>query len=392
MLPRMSKNPHSRVIVLAAGGTGGHIFPAEALAEEMLLRGYEPHLITDHRFHQYNKNSAEGVLGRIPIHTITAGSLGGGMLSRAKNALGLVRGTVQARAHLKKLKPLAVVGFGGYPSFPTMAAAIFSGQTTIIHEQNSVLGRVNRLFAGKVNLLATSYADMRGMPTKVKASECTGNPVRAAIRVLANVDYPTLADGGMLRVMVIGGSQGASVFSRVVPDAMKLLPGHIRARIRLDQQCRAGEIEQVREAYAALGMQVDLAPFFTDVAARLASAHIMVCRAGASTVAELMAAGRPAMLVPLPQATDNHQYYNAQAIEDVGAGWVMTQDAFTPEALATKLETLILAPQRLAEYATAMRTLGKPHAASALADGVLRAAGLNTSQKHGAPAPQGIAA
>ena len=386
MLPCMSNHEHSRVIVLAAGGTGGHIFPAEALAEEMLLRGYEPHLITDHRFHHYNKNSAEGVLGRIPIHTITAGSLGGGLLSRAKNALGLLRGTVQARAHLKRLKPLAVVGFGGYPSFPTMAAAIFRGETTIIHEQNSVLGRVNRLFAGKVNLLATSYADMRGMPAHVRASTSTGNPVRAAIRALSHVDYPSLADGGMLRVMVIGGSQGASVFSRVVPEAMKLLPANLRARIRLDQQCRAGEIEQVRAAYDALGMQVDLAPFFTDVAARLANTHVMVCRAGASTVAELMAAGRPALLVPLPQATDNHQYYNAQAIEDVGAGWVMTQDAFTPEALAAKLETLILAPQRLNDYAAAMRKLGKPNAASALADAVLRVAGISSST-HGELAP-----
>lgn len=366
----------SRVIVLAAGGTGGHIFPAEALAEEMLLRGYEPHLVTDHRFHQYNKNSAEGVLGRIPIHTITAGSLSGSLLGRAKNALGLLRGTFQARRILNELKPLAVVGFGGYPSFPTMFAATFSKRTTVIHEQNSVLGRVNRLLAKRVTLLATSYHDMQRLPAGV-STQYTGNPVRSALRSLAQVDYPSLTNDGMLRLLVIGGSQGASVFSRVLPAAMEKLPAHLRARIRLDQQCRAGEIEQVRAAYEAIGMKVDLAPFFTDVAARLAAAHLVISRAGASTVAELMTAGRPAILVPLPQATDNHQYYNAQAIEDVNAGWVVTQDAFTPEQLAAKLETLLLSPERLSACAASMHALGQPYAAAALADTVLRAAGIS---------------
>lgn len=388
----MQNQSDSRVIVLAAGGTGGHIFPAEALAEEMLLRGYTPHLITDHRFHQYNKHSTEGVLGRIPIHTITAGSLGGGAASRMKNAFGLARGTLQARKVLKELKPFAVVGFGGYPSFPTMAAAVFSGCITVIHEQNSVLGRVNRLFARKVKTLATTYGDTRGIKSGV-TPVLTGNPVRGAIRALAKVEYPQLAGDNMLRLLVIGGSQGASVFSRVLPEAMKLLPTSLRARIRLDQQCRAGEIDEVRKAYSELGMQVDLAPFFVDVAARLASAHLVIARAGASTVAELTAAGRPAILVPLPQATDNHQYYNAQAIEDVGGGWVIAQDAFTPQALASKLETLLLAPQRLSECAVAMHGIGRPDASSALADCVLAAAGVAPKTNgNGAPAPQELAA
>lgn len=388
----MQTQPNSRVIVLAAGGTGGHIFPAEALAEEMLLRGYTPHLLTDHRFHQYNKNSADGVLGRIPIHTITAGSLGGGMKSRIVNAFGLTRGTLQARKILKELQPLAVVGFGGYPSFPTMAAAILSGQVSVIHEQNSVLGRVNRLFAGRVKKLATTYSDTRGLG-KNAAHVMTGNPVRGAIRALAKVEYPALAGDGMLRLLVIGGSQGASVFSTVIPEAMKLLPPHIRARIRLDQQCRAGEIDEVKKAYAELGMQVDLAPFFVDVAARLASAHLVIARAGASTVAELTAAGRPAILVPLPQATDNHQYYNAQAIEDVGGGWVIAQSAFSPQVLASKIETLVLTPQRLAECAVAMHGIGRPDASAALADCVLAAAGITPKTNgNGASAPMEKAA
>jgi UDP-N-acetylglucosamine--N-acetylmuramyl-(pentapeptide) pyrophosphoryl-undecaprenol N-acetylglucosamine transferase len=364
----------SRIIVLAAGGTGGHIFPAVALAEVLLARGYEPHLVTDHRFHHYNKSSSDGVLGTIPIHTIRAGSLGGGLLRKCKNILGIGIGVLQARAHLRKLKPLAVVGFGGYPSFPTMVAAMLGGEQTIIHEQNSVLGRVNRLLARRATRIATTYEHTRMMPEAARARMVlTGNPVRAAVCAIAQVEYPQLAEGGMMRVLVIGGSQGASVFSEVVPEAMKQLPADVRARIRLDQQCREIEIAQVREKYQAIGMQVDLAPFFVDVAARLASAHLVICRAGASTVAELMVAGKPALLVPLPIATDNHQYYNAQAIEESGAGWVVTQSAFTPESLAAKLETLMRVPHRLGEAAAAMRTLSSANAAEKLADVVIGA-------------------
>ncbi len=368
------KHANSRIIVLAAGGTGGHIFPAVALAEVLIARGYQPHLVTDHRFHQYNKTSSDGVLGTIPIHTIRAGSLGGGVLRKCKNILGIGLGVLQARRVLRQLKPLAVVGFGGYPSFPTMVAAILNGEQTIIHEQNSVLGRVNRLLARRATRIATTYEHTRMMPDAAKARVVlTGNPVRAAVCAIAQVDYPQLAEGGMMRVLVIGGSQGASVFSDVVPAAMKQLPEDVRARIRLDQQCREGELAQVREKYSAIGMQVDLAPFFVDVAARLAAAHLVICRAGASTVAELMVAGKPALLVPLPIATDNHQYYNAQAIEESGAGWVVTQSAFTPESLATKLETLMRVPHRLSEAATAMRTLSSANAAEKLADVVTAA-------------------
>lgn len=368
----MKKQPTSRTIILAAGGTGGHIFPAVALAEVLRARGFEPHLVTDHRFHQYNKTTGEGVLAQIPIHTIRAGSLGGGLGRKLKNLLGMGVGMLQAWRLLRRLKPLAVVGFGGYPSFPTMVAASFSGQRTIIHEQNSVLGRVNRLLARRARVIATTYADTRMMPEGARGRVVrTGNPVRAAVCAIAAVDYPVLTESGILRVLVLGGSQGASVFGEVIPEAMQRLPAELRARIRLDQQCREGEIAAVRAQYQALGMQVDLAPFFVDVAARLASAHLVISRAGASSVAELMVAGKPAILVPLPIATDNHQYYNAQAVEDIGAGWVVTQKAFTPESLATKLETLMRVPHRLSEAAAAMRTLANALAAEALADVVV---------------------
>jgi UDP-N-acetylglucosamine--N-acetylmuramyl-(pentapeptide) pyrophosphoryl-undecaprenol N-acetylglucosamine transferase len=370
----------SKTIILAAGGTGGHIFPAEALAEVLRARGYAPELVTDHRFHHYNKSSSEGVLGEIPIHTIRAGNLSGGILAKLKSLVGIVRGVQQASRLIKKLDPVAVVGFGGYPSFPTMVAAVLMGRVTILHEQNSVLGRVNRTLAKKVKRIAATYAKMQQVPAGANVVVC-GNPVRAAIQALAKMDYPVLAEDGMLRLLVIGGSQGASVFSTIVPQAMALLPESLRARIRLDQQCRAAEIEDVRARYAALKMQVDLQPFFTDMASRLASAHLVISRAGASSVAELMVAGRPAILVPLPSATDNHQYFNAEAIEDKDAGWVVTQDAFTPEALANKLETLLSLPRRLGEMAANMHALGVPNAASKLADIVLEAANV--------PAPNG---
>lgn len=362
----------SSTVILAAGGTGGHIFPAEALAEVLRARGIGAQLITDHRFHHYNTLSGDSVLTHIPIHTIRAGSLGGGVVKKLKSVLGILIGVAQAYRLIRRLKPVAVVGFGGYPSFPTMVAAVLAGKRTIIHEQNSVLGRVNRLLAARVTRIATTYAETLKMPLRALArTTLTGNPVRASVCALAQIDYPLLGEDGMMRLLVIGGSQGASIFSDVIPAAMAKLPSTLRARVRLEQQCRAGEIDKAREAYAALGMQVDLAPFFPDIAARLAAAHLVICRAGASTVAELMVAGRPALLVPLPIATDNHQYYNAQAIEDTGAGWVVTQAAFTPEALAAKLETLLRAPARLGECANAMRKLGRTRAADALADLVM---------------------
>lgn len=366
------RQSNSKTIILAAGGTGGHIFPAVALAEALRARGFEPHLITDHRFHQYTK-SASGVLAEIPIHTIRAGSLGGGVVKKIKNLFGILLGVIQARALLKKLKPRAVVGFGGYPSFPTMVAAILCREHTIIHEQNSVLGRVNRFLACKVQRIATTYSETRLMPESAKRKvQLTGNPVRAAVMALSGVEYPALAEGGMLRVLVIGGSQGASVFSEVVPAALGLLPPELRARIRLDQQCREAELTTTRAKYAALNMQVDLAPFFADVAARLAAAHLVISRAGASSVAELMVAGKPAVLVPLPIATDNHQYYNATAVEESGAGWVVTQQAFTPESLASRIETLMRVPVRLSEAAANMRKLADGNAAEKLADLVIQ--------------------
>ena len=209
---------NSRIIILAAGGTGGHIFPAEALAEVLLARGLEPVLVTDHRFYQYNKHPGQGTLGRIPIHTIRAGSFGGGLSSRLRSGVDILRGLGDARRLIRKLDPAAVVGFGGYPSFPTMMAAVWLNRVTIVHEQNSVLGKVNRALAKKVKRIAATYGDMQRLPAVAKDRiTVTGNPVRAAVRALASAEYPMLAEGGMMRILVTGGSQGASVFGQVVP-------------------------------------------------------------------------------------------------------------------------------------------------------------------------------
>lgn len=355
-------------IVLAAGGTGGHIFPAEALAEELALLGEAVVLVTDKRFADYNTASYDGVIGSIPIHYIHAGSLGGGVIKKLRGGLDVLVGIMQARKLLQKLKPKAVVGFGGYPSFPTMMAASQLGLNTIIHEQNSVLGKTNRVLCQRVKRIATSYDPTQRLPEDCHGKTVlTGNPVRAAVRALNQVPYPELQEDGTLRVLVMGGSQGAHIFSDLVPEAVKRLPEALRSRLRIDQQCRPADMEPTREAYQELGMQVDLAPFFTDVPARLAAAHLVISRAGASTVAELCCAGRPAVLVPYPQATDNHQYYNAQAVEDVGGGWVMPQEGFTVSALSSRLESILNLSASLQKAAREMQTLGKTNAAKDLA-------------------------
>lgn len=352
-------------IVLAAGGTGGHIFPAEALAEVLIKRGERVVLVTDPRFGHFQS----GVLSQIEIRTIHAGSVGGSWHKKVLGAAGVLLGLAQARGVLKQLKPKAVVGFGGYPSFPTVFAAAGMGVPTIIHEQNSVLGRANRLLAGRVDVIATSFPNTQMLAEKDQEKVSpTGNPVRAGIRALRDVPYPMATQDGKMHILVTGGSQGATVFSQVVPEAIALLPASLRARVRLDQQCREADLESARARYAELSVNADLATFFVDVPARLAASHLVIARSGASTVSELAVAGRPAILVPYPQAMDNHQYHNATALEDVGGGWVISQDGFTPQALAARLESFLNTPELLTKAAANARGLGAPDAAEKLAD------------------------
>jgi UDP-N-acetylglucosamine--N-acetylmuramyl-(pentapeptide) pyrophosphoryl-undecaprenol N-acetylglucosamine transferase len=354
-------------VILSAGGTGGHIFPAEALAEGLLQRGYEVALVTDKRFKQ-DYAQAGSLLSQLPVLQIPAGRLAGGLTGKLKGGLNIVRGLMAARRLLKKQKPQVVVGFGGYPSFPALFAATTLGIPTIIHEQNAILGRANRKLSPRVNRIALSYEPTQLLPEGHPPVVHTGNPVRGAIRALRKLPYAVPGENGSLHVLVVGGSQGASVFSDVVPAAIALLPEEVRNRLRIDQQCRAADIAKVRAAYDAMDMRADLAPFFSDMATRMASAHLVITRAGASTVAELKTAGRPAILVPLPTAMDRHQDANAQNIEDADAGWVMAQDGFTPEALAARLESFVALPESLKTAAENMHKLGEQDAVTALVE------------------------
>lgn len=351
-------------IVLAAGGTGGHIFPAQALAEELSSRGCKVYLITDKRF--------SGYVTDIPVEEILfikAGRLGDNIIKKIFGLMSVGAGVLQAMIHLKKIKAGVVVGFGGYPSFPTMIAAIILGIPTIIHEQNAVLGRANRKLMKRVNHIATSFKQTHMIDEKNQHKVVvTGNPVRSSVRALAHLPYRDIGDDTVINILVIGGSQGASIFSQIVPAAIASLPAPIRARLRVDQQCRPDDLEVTREAYKQLGVSANLAPFFSDISTLLAAAHLVITRAGASSLTELAIAGRPAILVPLPTAMDNHQYINANAFEDIGAGWVMSQDGFTAAALSARLETFMTAPRTLITAASAAKRIGHLKAAEHLAD------------------------
>jgi UDP-N-acetylglucosamine--N-acetylmuramyl-(pentapeptide) pyrophosphoryl-undecaprenol N-acetylglucosamine transferase len=353
-----------RPVVIAAGGTGGHFFPAEALAAELVRRGQRVALMTDAR----SGGLASPVFeGRERFVLSGSGIAGRGPIRAVKAVAALAAGTVQARAILARLRPAAIVGFGGYPSVaPVLAARMVSPRPAIVlHEQNGVLGRANRWLARRADVLALSLPGTTRLPEGIR-TEVTGNPVRPAIAALAAASYAPPTDA--IRLLVLGGSLGARVFSDVVPPALALLPDALRARLAVTQQCRAEDLDRVRAAYAQAGIAADLAPFFPDIAALLRDAHLVIARAGASTVAELAAIGRPAILVPLPGAIDDHQSANAAALAATGGAWAMPQPGFTPEALATRLAALLDNPPALAAAAAAVATAGRAQAASDLAD------------------------
>ena len=352
----------SALIVLAAGGTGGHMFPAEALARELLGRGLRVALVTDRR------GQAFAALPGVALHRIRAGRFGAGLMSKVVGVAELALGTLEAGRLLRTLAPAAVVGFGGYPSVPTMLAAARHGLPSLIHEQNAVLGRANRLLAPRVKRIATAFAEVGALRDADRGrSVLTGNPVRPAIAALRGTAYRAPAEGAF-DILVIGGSQGARVLSEVVPVAFALLPEHLRRRLRVTQQARAEDLEAVRQAHRASGVAAELATFFSDVPERLARAHLVISRSGASTMAELAMAGRPAILVPYLHAADDHQTANARAMEQAGGAWVLPHAAFTPTALAGKLAELMAAPEQLVRAAAAAHAQGRPDAARALAD------------------------
>lgn len=360
----MSGPPILSPIVIAAGGTGGHFFPAEALAAELLARGRRVVLMTDAR----SGGLASGVFAGCERFVVAgAGIAGRGVRRALLAALALARGAVQARRLLTRLRPSVLVGFGGYPCVAPMlgAMALRRRPALMLHEQNAVLGRANRWLAPRMDVLALSHAATTRVPETAR-TVVTGNPVRPAVAALAGGGYA--APEAEIRLLVLGGSLGARVFSDVVPPALAGLDAPLRSRLSVVQQCRAEDVERVRAAYDAAGIAAELSPFFADVAGRLAAAHLVIARAGASTVAELAVAGRPAVLVPLPGAIDDHQSANARALAEAGGAWVVRQPEFTPPALAERLARLLADGAALAAAASAAAGAGHAGAAVALAD------------------------
>jgi UDP-N-acetylglucosamine--N-acetylmuramyl-(pentapeptide) pyrophosphoryl-undecaprenol N-acetylglucosamine transferase len=360
-----------RPVLLAAGGTGGHMFPAEALARALLARNRRVALVTDARGGGFGDRLPE-----VSVHRIDAAGIAGtGIAQRVRGVCRLALGYFQARRLMRKLDPAIAVGFGGYASVPPLLVAQHSGRASVIHEQNAVLGRANRLLARRASAIATSFESVRALPASATGRvTLTGNPVRAAIADLSARPYPAPVAGGPLHVLVLGGSLGAAIFAEIVPAAMARLGAADRNRIRLVQQCRAENLAAVEAAYAALDMTVELAPFFNDMPERLAAAQLVIARAGASTVAELTAAGRPALLVPYPHATDDHQRANADALGHADAAWPLAQTDFSAVALADRLGKWLADPASLAAHAARARALGRRDAAERLAELVLTTA------------------
>lgn len=354
----------NRHYVLAAGGTGGHLLPAFALATELERRGHHVALITDER-----GAAIPGKPDFLTAHVLPAGRFGKNPLGWIKGAKALWDGRQMALRLFESFQPSAVVGFGGYPAAPAVLAATSAGIPSVVHEQNAVLGRVNRLVAGRVNAIATAYPQIRRLKAKYADKvHLVGNPVRAEVLQLREEPFPAFSEEGLLRVLVTGGSQGASILSDVVPDGLAMLQPALRARLQVTQQCRPEDLEKVRERYRNHDIPAELGSYFEDMASRLADAHLFIGRAGASTIAELTAVGRPAILIPLPIATDDHQTANAREVAKAGGARMIPQPHFTGKELAKQIQALAQRPETLATAAHAAWNCGRPKAVKDLAD------------------------
>jgi UDP-N-acetylglucosamine--N-acetylmuramyl-(pentapeptide) pyrophosphoryl-undecaprenol N-acetylglucosamine transferase len=363
----------SRHFVLAAGGTGGHLIPAFALATELHQRGHHVALITDAR-----GANIPGKPDFMPAHVLPAGRFGKNPLGWPAGIRAVLEGRAMALRLFDHFQPSAIVGFGGYPALPALLAATSAKLPSIVHEQNAVLGRVNRLLAGRVDAIATSYESVdRLAPKHAGKVHLVGNPVRAEVLALREQDFPAFTEESLLRILVTGGSQGASILSQVVPDGLAMLPPALRQRLQVTQQCRAEDLEAVRKRYAEHDIPAELGTYFEDMHERLADAHLFIGRAGASTIAELTAVGRPAILVPLPIATDDHQAANTREMVKAGGARMIRQDAFQPKELAKQIQVMAMNPQSLANAAHCAFNCGRPDAAQALADLVESMSGID---------------
>ena len=361
------------LILLAAGGTGGHLFPAEALGVELIRRGLRVRLVTDARALRYSGLFSKDMIDVVPSETVRGRS----PLALARTGLMLAAGTFVAFNLIRRLKPAAIIGFGGYPTVPPLFAARLAGVPGLIHDANAVLGRANRFLSGRVDAIATSLPGVLDRdPTLAEKTTTVGTPMRPAILAAAAVPYASPEPNGTLRLLVVGGSQGARVMSDIVPGAIERLDPALQGRLVLTQQVRDEDMARVRAVYHRRGITAELAPFFTDLPARLAANHLIVSRSGAGTVAELAAIGRPSILVPLPGAIDQDQFANAGVLSKVDGALRIPQAEFTPDRLAAEISALAAEPARLTAMAAAARKVGRLDAAERLADLVMKTAGI----------------
>lgn len=366
--------PETPLILLAAGGTGGHLFPAEALGAVLVARGLRVRLVTDERAVKYSGLFSDGMFDVVPSETV-----------RSKNPLALARtgamlaaGTVVALNLVRRHRPAAMIGFGGYPTLPPLTAARLSRVPTLIHDSNAVLGRANRFLAGRVDAIATSLPGVFDRdPALASKATLTGTPLRPAVLAAASQPYAAPSADGRLRLLVVGGSQGARIMADIVPPAIERLEPALGRRLSLVQQVREEDFPRVRAVYDRLKIEAELAPFFTDLPARLAAAHLAISRSGAGTVAELAGVGRPSILVPLPGSIDQDQFANAGVLMQAGGAIRIPQAEFTPDRLASEISALAGEPQRLAEMAAKARAAGTLDAAERLADLVMKVARLS---------------
>ncbi|MGL4239860.1 MAG: undecaprenyldiphospho-muramoylpentapeptide beta-N-acetylglucosaminyltransferase [Beijerinckiaceae bacterium] len=361
--------------MLAAGGTGGHLFPAESLARELQSRGCHVELVSDDRVAEFaDRFPAE------KIHQITSGTVtGAGLVGKLAGVLKLARGVWQCRGLVNRIEPMVAVGFGGYPTVPPILAASMLGIPTVLHEQNAVMGRANRFLSTRVRKIVTGFDIGKGDPKFVHV----GNPVRAAVIAAARAPMLPPVAGGPLRLLVFGGSQGARIMAEIVPPAVALMPEADRRRLVITQQVRAEDMAHVTAEYARLGVTAECNPFFRDLPERMAQSQLVIARSGASTVAELAVMGRPSILVPLPGALDQDQAANARVLAEAGGAEIMLQPSFTPEALAKRLGELLAAPGLLMDMGAKAHRIGIADAASRTADVVLKVAGLGNLVKSG---------
>lgn len=354
-----------KTVMLAAGGTGGHIFPAYALAEELGRRHIPVDLVTDMRGDRYGTGFPARKIYRVPSATLEGSS----PMAAARTAVTLARGVKSAVAVMNEARPAVVVGFGGYPSFPPLVAARMRGIPTALHEQNAVLGRANRMLAKRVSAIATSFEQVRLLEGEAASkARLTGNPVRQIVLENAGAPYTPSSAGQPFNLLVFGGSQGARYFSDAVPPALAMLPAAEKARLRVVQQCREEDLARVTAAYAEAGIAATVDAFFQNLPQIMVAAHLVIARAGASSVAELAVIGRPSLLVPLPHAVDNDQLANARSLADAGAAICVEQKDLSTARLAADIAQLMTAPADLAGAAAAARARGRPDAVARLAD------------------------